>query len=507
MAETGRPGFVGIDVGTSGCKAVLLGADGRCAATAWRSYPTRRRVDGEVTQNPADWLRAAAQVTRDCTAAAPGMTVEALSVTGPAHAAALVGENGKVLQRALLALDSRPTDVAADLQRQLGASFFERTRVALTPGWTLPQLAWLRRQLPASEWSRIRLVLVQKDFVRYRMTGTSATDPSDAAGTAMMDQRSLSWDDDLVAEAGIAPEALPPIESAFAVGGGLTAGWARETGLRRGTPVAIGGTDTVAELISLDAVAPGDSLVKIASTGTVVAVAEVPRPHRLLLTYPHGLPGLWYTCAATNTAAAAFTWLRQLAFDAVPDRPDGYARITRVAARAPAGSAGLIFLPFLDGERCPFWDSQLRGAFLGLSAAHGAHHLARSVLEGVAYSLRSCRDLMHETGHEVRSPYLTGGGVASSLWRSILASALAQKGRLADPQGPGVGAALIAAAATRGGWDDPDRLKLHRSVRSVPAREEWVETYDSAYAIYADAAERLTPVSHELARRATAGRG
>jgi xylulokinase len=495
---TVRVAYLGVDAGTSGCKAILLGGDGRVLASAWQGYPTRRRLDGEVSQRADDWLRAAARTIRTCAEAAPAR-IEALSVTAPAHAAVLVGDGGRPLSRVLLTFDGRATRIAAALRRAYGRAFFERSFVDLSPAWTLPQLVWLRQRLPEA-WPRIRAVLIGKDYIRYRMTGELATDPTDAAGTAMYDPLAGRWLEVAREDTGLRPDQLPPVLPALSVGGRLTRNWAHRTGLPNGTPVAVGATDTAAELYSLGAVGDGAGLVKIASTGTVVCVSDQPHPHPGVLTYPHCLPGRWYTLAATNTAATAYAWLAAAVFDQQdPGTPDSFEAMDALARRVPPGAGGVLFLPFLDGERSPHWDRDLRAAFLGVAGGHGRAHLCRAVLEGVAFSLRSCRDLLAGLGLRVERPFLTGGGVRSSLWRSILVSVLGQAGCWMEPHGPALGAARLAAAAVDGGR--PPAV-IRRSTVTVRPRADWQARYSAVFDTYAEAVDALQATSHRLARAA-----
>lgn len=484
-----EPFTIGIDTGTSGCKAVLLDARAHVIASSWRPYPTRRRTDGEVTQDPDDWMRATGITIRECVRAAEGRAIEGIGVTAPAHVAVLVDGDGQPLTRSLLAFDARPASIARRLRESYGEGFFETTLVELTEGWTLPQLAWLHSERPEL-WSRIRCFLLEKDYVVFRLTGAIGTDPSDAAGTAMLDRTSGEWALDLCADVGLAADQLPPIRPATDHAGGLSRDWARRTGLKTGTPVVVGATDTAAELVSVGATCPGRSLVKVASTGTVVAVSAEPHPDRRVLTYPHTTPGLWYTVAATSTAATAYHWLRSL----IAGDPENsrFATMNRLAGRVPAGAEGVLFLPFLDGERSPFWDRDLRAAFLGVSAAHRRGHFCRAVLEGVAYSLRCCQDILLRLGLEIELPDFTGGGLRSGLWRTIVASALDREGTLPAPQGPAVGAALLAARSAQA---RPGR-------RVVRPRRDWAATYDDGYATYLEAAEKLAGVSHALVESA-----
>lgn len=494
-------GFIGVDVGTSGCKAVLLDEQGRVRHTAWRGYAPIRGVDGSVTQRPAVWIEAAEGVLRDCAAVASelGLSIGAIAPTGPAHTVILVDAQHAVMMDAILPFDGRSRETAQRLAAELGDEYFRRTFVKLGPSWTLPQLVWLRAREP-DLWPRIRHLPIIKDLVTLELTGVCVTDPSDAAGTGLYDQRTGAWAPDLCAVAGVEVAQLPEVLPATSVAGSVTAESARRTGIPAGTPVAVGATDTAAELVSLAAIRPGTGLVKIASTGTVVTVLDEPRPHPTTLTYPHPVPGLWYTLTATNSAATSYSWLRETVFAATRGEPaTTYAEMDACARNAPAGAGGVLFLPFLEGERSPYWDPDLRGAFLGLSSAHRRTHLTRAVLEGVALSLRDCRDRLHEFGVDLTSPVFTGGGAQSELWPVILASVLGTPGSLADPQGPAVGAAYIAAAAVSG--RGAAGLDVARpTLTPVDPRPDWAATYDGLYAVYRDAAAVLAAMSHDLVR-------
>jgi xylulokinase len=493
---TRRAAFIGIDVGTSGCKTVAVSERGAVIAQATRSYPTRYGADGEASQDADDWLRAVRLTVRSCLADAGAVRVEAIGVTAPAHYAVLTGSDGRPLARVLLASDGRPEGTVTELRERIGKRFEEITFERLTGSWTFPQLVWLRRASPGL-WRRLRLVLVSKDYVRFRLTGEPATDPTDAAGTGLFDQARGTWSAPLLDEAALDPDHMPPIRASLEVGGALGREWARLLGIPAGTPVAVGATDTAAELVSVGALSDGDGIVKVASTATVVAATSRPRPHPALLTYPHAVPGRWYTLAATSSAATSLSWLRQMvAPDAEADGA-GSAELAREASRVPPGSGGVTFLPFLLGERTPYWDRDLRGAFIGLSASHGRAEAARAVMEGVAFSLRSCRDLMADRGMRVASPFLHGGGCAIPLWRDIVVATLGVTGRIAEPHGPAVGAATLAAAAVRG----HERLaRIRPRTREISAPAGWSAVYDRAFPRYLAAARALAEISHDAAR-------
>jgi xylulokinase len=219
-----------------------------------------------------------------------------------------------------------------------------------------------------------------------------------------------------------------------------------------------------------------------------------------VLTYPHALPGLWYTVAATNTAATAYTWLREALFESDGAEPARlYAAMDAIAVGVDPGAGGVLFLPFLDGERTPFWDADLRGAFLGLATWHSRPHLCRAVLEGVALSLRSCRDVLREIGLSVECPQLAGGGTASEIWTEILVSILGEPAAMTEPQGPALGAAMLAAQSTGA---TPGRPGYVRTETLVP-RSDWAPLYDDVYSVYRLACEAMKRLSKDLGRLST----
>lgn len=495
--------FIGVDIGTSGCKAVLLDAGGAVRASAWQAYEPLRGVDGEVSQDPDDWLSAAAASLRQVAARARELhlAIEAIAPTAPAHAAVMLDTDGRPIDRAILPYDTRSAGVAKAMVQACGSAVFERTFVRLGPSWTAPQLAWVRASRP-EVWSRLRSVLVTKDFLTFALTGCQLTDPSDAAGTALYDQRAGRWDEGLCAEVGLRLDQLPAIKSPTDVAGKLTQEWASRISVPAGTPVVVGATDTACELVSLNIVSAGRGLVKIATTGTVVAVLDDPRPDPRVLTYPY-LGGRWYSVAATNTAASAYRWLQEaVCCSEDASSVAAYSEMDRMASTVPAGSSGVVFLPFLQGERSPYWDSELRAAFLGLSAGHRRSHLCRATLEGVAFSLRDCRDLLLSLGIAVERPGFTGGGVASQLWRRILASVLDTSGTLTTPQGPSLGAAMLAAAGVAATMPT-----VQRETTVVDPEPSWVAVYDRIYPTYHESARQLSGISRALIQATTDAAG
>jgi xylulokinase len=471
--------FIGVDVGTSGVKAAVVDRDGRTAATFRADCAVSRGSDGAVTVDARQWVVAVLTVLRQCASVVGQRSdVAGVAVTAPAHYAVLVDATFEPLSPVLIASDRRPDAVVARLRERYGPGYFDLTWCQLGPAWTAAQVAWHRQEHTVADWSAVAHVLLPKDYVRAVLVGHAATDPSDAAGTGLYNQARRRWEPDLAREAGLAGSALPPVMAATARAGGLTTTCAAQTGLLAGTPIYVGATDTAAELVAAHATGRGDGLAKIASTGTVVVVDDMPHPDPVLLTYPHAATDRWYHVGVTNTAGTAYRWLSGLTGSSTAG--------THTALRD-----GLVFMPFLEGERTPYWRADLRGAFLGLSSGHGRDELARAVMDGVCLSLRIAADTLERAGAgRPLNPWFTGGGSANPLWRGLLAAALGTDGRWSAAAEPARGAALLASAGHRA---DPGlaTLAAPTDIEGVVADPKLARLYDRFLPVYTAAAEWL----------------
>jgi len=320
-----------------------------------------------------------------------------------------------------------------------------------------------------------------------------ATDTIDAQGTLFFDMQKGVWSSELCALAGIKPPALPPLLRPTEVAGRITVQAARETGLVEGTPVIAGCSDSAVEDYAAGAVESGQAIIKIATAGNVNVMTDKPCPHERTLTYSHVIPGLWYTVTATNSAGVSKRWFRDLACADLGRGPDVYAAMDADAARSPAGVAGLLFHPYLSGERAPYWDSDLRGSFTGLSMHHTRGDLVRAVMEGVAFSLRDCFRVIEKMNLPVSELRFIGGGARSCLWRAIVADVFGQRLLVPAVSDASFGSALLAGVG----------IGLFKDERDAVARcgGECVEIRPDAgrQALYARCFERYLRVHDALA--------
>jgi xylulokinase len=473
--------FLGVDVGTSGVKGVAVDARGEVVAAATRPLVLRTPRPGWAEQDPEAWWAATRDVVREVAERIGGARVAAIGLSGQMHSSVFLDAAGEVVRPALLWCDGRTSHECAEIDSVVGeAQLREWTCNPALEGFTLPKVLWLRRHEPR-RFARVATVLLPKDFVRYRLTGVLATEPSDASGTLMYDVRRDRWSQSLLDALRLDPSLLPPIGGSSEILGRVTAAVAAELGLRAGTPVVGGGADNACGAVSVGAVAPGAGVASWGTSGTVLAPTDRPvvDPALRAHTFRHAAPGLWYVMGVVLSAGAAFGWFReQLARD-VADAPDARARLDDEAAGVPPGAEGLTFLPYLQGERTPHRDAAARGALVGLTLAHSRAHVMRAVLEGVCFAMRDSLTILGELELAPETLLLTGGGGRSALLRQLQADVYGVP--VAVPtraEGPAYGAALLAAVGV-GAWRD-----VGEACRACVARGEVRHPAPGAHAAY-----------------------
>lgn len=491
---------LGIDLGAGSLKATLVDTAGDTLGEASAPVATRQPQPGWSEQDPADWWQALCDAVPRALAQAKVSAddIAAIGLSAGAHIAVLEDADGKVIRPAIMWNDQRSAAEAAALHAQAGELIVATGLNRANPTWTLCQLAWLQKHEPDAV-ARTRRLYLAKDWLRGRLTGDWTTDYSDALGALMSDVETRGWSPDLCGLIGWDMATLPPVAAPDAIAGEVSAAAARATGLAAGTPVVVGANDTTVELYGAGALEPGQGAIKLASAGVVFLTTARPEVHPPVSCYPHILPGLWYMASGINACATAHRWVRDTFFS---DRASetAFDEMDCLAAGIAPGADGLVFHPYLLGERAPHWDPKLRGDFIGLTLGHTRAHVARACYEGIAFALN---DVLHAakalSGADFGDMRLLGGGARSATWRQIIADVTGLTLKVPANADASFGAALLAAAGA-GLFADPEEaarrcVRLVAETRPDPARHAF---YAGRFALYDEARRALTPVSHRL---------
>ena len=503
---------LGIDLGTSSLKAGLLREDGELVATTARGYPILVPRPGWAEQAPEDWWRACCEAIGALLAETriPATAILAVGVGGQMHGTVLLDQANAPLRPAIIWPDQRAAAEAAEAEAALAArDLLPRLGGGVAAGFMLASLLWCRRHEP-DLWRRAATALLPKDYLRYRLTGVVASEPSDGSGIPALDLRTWQWSDEALAALDLAPQLLPSLRASDALGGTITGEAARECGLRAGTPVLCGGSDQAMAAIGAGLLRPGTLLISISTGGQLVTplAAPLPAPEHGLRTLCHAAPRQsgaagYLALTATLGAGLSLRWLREEVFG---DREDGGdARLMAAAEQAPPGAAGLLFLPYLAGERAPLLDPAASGALIGLRLDHGRAHLARAALEGVAFSLRHALEPMQAAGVAVTRIVLAGGLAQSPLMRAIVADVLGQAvtplgvGRTGAGAQSALGAALLAAVQAKffASLDEACTAAVQYGTPVEPDHER-AERYGTLYARYRGLYPTLKADMHAL---------
>ncbi len=488
--------LLGIDFGTGGCKVTAMGIDGSVAGEASVEYATHHDHPGWSEQDPADWIAAMREALRRLASAGVRLDdVRAVAADGSTHNAVLLDDEWKPVRRTIMWTDQRSVEECRELREKRGDEIFRTCYQSPAPTWTLPQLMWMRRHEPEAI-ARTRHVLFVKDYIRLFLTGEAATDRIEAQGTLFYDMEKRDWAPELVEMTGLPLSALPRFAEPAAAAGRVTREAARLTGLPEGAIVATGTSDSAVEDYGAGAVEPGDLVVKLATAGNVNAMTAEAHPHPRTLTYGHVIDGMWYSVSATNAAALCQRWMRD-AFYAPGGgaTPALWGEMEKEAAASPIGSGGVMFHPYLQGERCPYWDPNLRGSFTGVSISSKRGDFCRALMEGVAFSLRDCQRTLLELGLPAKRVLLIGGGARSALWSQIVADVFNRTALIPEPGDASFGSCLLAGVAA-GFYPSPREavsaaLHIRRQVEPDKAS---AELYDSLFARYRAIHDALAPV-------------
>ena len=444
-----RPLFLGLDVGTSGVKAILVAPTGEVEATATIALLLSTPEPGWAEQDPEAWWTATVDAVRSVRGQRPDAEIAGIGISGQMHSSVFLDRGGHVIRPALLWCDGRTTAECAEITTRAGGESRLRdlVRNPALEGFTLPKVLWLRNHEPEA-YARLATVLLAKDFIRYRLTGALATEPSDASGTLMFDPAGMRWSRELLAAVDVPPSLLPDVGGSAEVLGRVTADAAAAIGLAEGTPVVGGGADNACGAAGVGVVAPGEAVASWGTSGTVLAPTSRPLvdPGLRAHTFCHVAPDTWYLMGVVLSAGGAFGWFRDNLARELADASTAHAQLDEEAAAIAPGADGVTFLPYLQGERTPHRDASARGAFLGLSLAHTRAHLTRAVQEGVCFALRDSLAILRELGLSPEELLLTGGGARSPFLRRLQAEVYGLPVSTVNrEEGPAYGAALLAA--------------------------------------------------------------
>ena len=492
---------LGIDVGTGGTRVLIVDQQGRVVASATAEHaPFASPQIGWAEQRPEDWWAA-------CTIAVPraleraglrGDDIACLGFSGQMHGAVMLDESGHVVRPALIWCDVRTDRQCRELTEKIGAErLIQLTCNPALANFTLTKFLWVRENEPEN-WKRVRSVMLPKDYVRYQLTGDRATDMADASGTLLLDVANRRWSNEMLEAAEIDRALLPALYESPDICGKVSARAAAATGLKAGTPVVAGAGDQAAGATGMGIVAPGAVSATIGTSGVVFAATDDPALDRKgrLHTFCHAIPGRWHVMGVTQAAGLSLRWFRDQFGAGSEDGRDLYERLTEEAATAPPGCNGLLFTPYLMGERTPHLDPRARGAFVGLTASHKRADMIRAILEGVAFSLRDTFTIFGEMNVPVKSVRLGGGGARSTLWRQIQADVYGHEVEVVEAEeGAAYGAALLAGVGARM-WASVDDAcaAVVRVAKRVRPNPEAVTTLNKNYAAY----RRVYGVTHDI---------
>lgn len=452
------PYLLGIDIGTSGTKTLLVDTAGRKIASATEEYPLYTPHPLWAEQEPTDWWQASVKGIQRVLAEAKidPAEIAGIGLSGQMHGSVFLDADNQVIRPALLWCDQRTVEQCVWITERAGKeTVVAETLNPVLTGFTAPKIVWLQQKEPEA-WARVKKILLPKDYVRFMLTGEFATEVSDASGTALLNVTKRAWSDAMMAACNVTADMLPKVYESPEVSGRISAQVASLTGLKEGTPVVGGGGDQAAGAVGNGIVEEGIASCSVGTSGVLFAHMRKPYTDELLRTHTFcaAVPGEWHVMGVQLSSGGSLRWYR----DTFGNSESGVARtmgidpyeiLTKEAATAPAGCEGLIFLPYLTGERCPYPDPYARGVFFGLTLRHNKADMVRSVLEGVAYGLKDSLEIFQAMGVTPSQVRLSGGGARSDVWRQIQADIFNRECVTINiDEGPAFGVALLAGVGT-----------------------------------------------------------
>ncbi|WHH56802.1 xylulokinase [Petroclostridium sp. X23] len=487
--------LLGIDIGTSGTKTVIFDLQGNTIASSTVEYPLYQPDIGWAEQDPKDWWDAVCSTIGEVLqkSAVKADSIKSIGLSGQMHGLVMLGNNGEVLRRAILWCDQRTENECAEITTRVGAErLVEITANPALTGFTASKILWVRNNEP-EVYEKCKKILLPKDYIRYMLTGEFATEVSDASGMQLIDIKERTWSDEILRKLEIPKELLGNVYESVEISGRLSKKAADETGLAENTPVAGGGGDQAAGAVGNGIIKEGVISSTIGTSGVVFAHLDKPVIDSLgrVHTFCHAVPGAWHVMGVTQGAGLSLKWFRDnFCISEIESSKymeiDPYILMDEQAGKVPTGAKGIIYLPYLMGERTPHLDSRARGVFFGLSAAHTRRDMIRAVMEGVSYSLLDCMEIIKNMGILPRIVMVSGGGGKSPLWRQIQADMFAcPVSTNKSSEGPALGAALIAGVGTGVYKDLNEACEVAISTKNTQdPNVQNVEIYRKYYPLY-----------------------
>jgi xylulokinase len=446
--------LVGIDVATTGTKCIIADESGKIVSSDFNEYPLLSPRPGWAEQNPEEWWKATSASIKGALQKQniKGEEIDGIGLTGQMHSSVFLDEQLQVIRPAILWCDNRTAKQADEVHWIFGREkFIQLTCNPVLTGFTLPKILWLKETEPVN-YQKIKKILVPKDYIRFKLTGEFASDVSDASGTSIFDVKGRKWSDEVINKLGLDKNFFPKVYESSEITGKINEEAAKLTGLKVGTPVVAGAGDQAASAISCGIYKEGVMSATLGTSGVIFASTDTAKiaPEGKLHSFCHAVKGKWHLMGVVLSAGGSFKWVCDSlgAKEKEEAKKEGvgfYYLMDKKAEEIPVGSEGLIFLPYLTGERTPHQDPDAKGVFFGLSLRHNKFHFIRSVLEGVGFALRDSLELMRDLGIKIEEVHLVGGGAKSKLWRGILSDIFESPIRtLKVEEGAPYGALLLA---------------------------------------------------------------
>lgn len=489
---------LGIDLGTSSLKGLLLTKNGQVVAQASSSYPLIHKQVGYSEQNPQDWLKSCLEVMNKIADQVPDFRtdLEGLAISGQMHGLILLDEAGQVLRPAILWNDTRNTSQCQRITEDLGEDLITITKNKALEGFTLPKILWIQEH-ESEIWKQVRQILLPKDYLGYCLTGQYFTDKSDAAGTLLFDVAKGSWSEEILSRYSISLNILPKALDSVNVVGKLTDEIAQELGLAQSVLVAAGGADNACGAVGAGILSEGVGMVSIGTSGVFLTYEDQANDYYKgqFHLFNHGQADAYYSMGVTLAAGHSLNWFKQT-FAADHSFEDLLSGIEKIKP----GSEGLFFAPYIVGERTPYADSQIRGSFIGIDTGHSLKHFARSVLEGITFSLKDSQEMMRQVaGKDFTRIISVGGGVKNPVWLQMQADIFnVSIQTLEAEQGPGLGAGMMAAVAL--GWYEDLVQAAQNFVAYQPAVEPIAGNVQAYQAIYQNY-RKIYPATKDICKK------